>query len=171
VKNDDHDDLARRLLDTPPGRRTDMTPRTGPMPIAQILASKDSKLRPMMERVQELGRVSLDGDLAWMDYHSWFRSGNEFQRRVRDLLNPLFWGAVFFELSAFRSKAKEIVTALPRTAKGTLYGREDQAQVLITDESRKEWGTSARPLTDGGKSGWVISTFTYKGVTEKKEKK
>ena len=171
MKTDDHDELAKRLLDTPPGRRADTSPRSGPMRIEQILASKDSKLRPMMERVQELGKVDLDGGMAWMDYDSWFKSGHEFQRRVRDTLRPLFWGAVFFELAAFREQVGGLVSALPRTAKGTLYGRPDRAQVLISDESRKPWGSSARPLLDGARGGWVILTFSKSGVVEKKAKK
>lgn len=51
-------------------------------------------------------------DLAWMNYSSWNCLSRPFQKVFTSLVEPLFWGGLYFELSKFEQHKEELLSLI-----------------------------------------------------------
>jgi hypothetical protein len=165
------DEIAKHLLATASDVRVHEAPKPvhGSKTIADLLEERDPKIRPMIERVEELKHAEETGDLAFMDYSSWLCTGNVFQRFFRDWLNPLFWGSCYFEHSRFVEGIDKVIEHITPSTSGTLIQRGNDIQVLMVNErypKHDEWKLDRRPFIGQNK---VLLTFNHKGVKDGKK--
>lgn len=167
MKTPTNDDIAKALLNMPPGRRVEAPPSNKPPTLSQIMETKDSKLRPMIERIEALKVSEAAGDLAWMTYGSWLYSGPRFQQMVRDQLHPFFWGSCYFEKSKFIAALPQMVRSLPSEAKGSVIKIDGGLHVVIINSDNDYHKTHDLELKRLiiGKSRAII-TFSPSKVTK-----
>jgi hypothetical protein len=166
ASNNSNDAMAQELLETEPRQRVEApADPSGPKTMAALLESKDSKVKAMEERVTELKVAEDAGDLAWMEYTSWFCSGNLFQRRLRDKVNPIFWGSAYFEHSRFVKQLPALTTEMSPSTLGILFRRGDRYQVVLYNE-RHPHHTKRRKDSVRGEE---LLTFTRDGVQDVRE--
>lgn len=53
------------------------------------------------EKIYFLKECESNSDLCWMDYNSWNQFTKAFQDKFIEEVNPLFWGALYFQYSKF----------------------------------------------------------------------
>jgi len=158
-----NDDVAKALMEGA-GTKVEFgaADPTGPKSMAVLLDSKDSKIRPMEDRVIALKKAEESGDLAWMEYTSWFCSGRGFQAELRRLVDPLFWGSAYFERARFVRHLPELLQQMSPTTSGFLSKRSGLYQVTLHNERHPMVGMGRKDSLGGE----ILMKFNRDGVKD-----
>lgn len=167
-----NDKTALELLNSLAPRKGQAAPadKNSQKSMQELLETRDPKVRAKEERVIQLRDAELAGDLAWMEYNSWLSPGNLFQRTLRSLVDPLFWGSAYFEKSKFCEHLPALIETLYEDNCGVILLAEKSYQVIIYSDSVHKWENThvgQRAFQRGAKK---VASFNRTGIKTWPEK-
>lgn len=129
-----------------------------------LLDSKDPKARHHKKRILDLKAAEENKDLCLLEYNSWILPGQAFQAVLRDKLDPVFWGSVYFEAFNFVKYLPELCEAMRPEMTGIFLKGTTGYQVLILSSRSTKWETSHALKSDFAKHADQLLVFGNDGI-------
>lgn len=64
------------------------------------------------KKILELRDIDSAGDLAWMEWSSWYLLPTSFRKAFESLVEPLFWSGIYFSYSRLLANTDSVLTKL-----------------------------------------------------------
>lgn len=109
--------------------------------LTKLQVNKDIINPDLDKRLRELKTAEENSDLCWIDYTSWNLLTKPYQDYIINLLNPTFWGGLFFYKSRFTEVESLIWNRLPQEL--SVYELKDAGNFRLVivgpDKSIYDW--------------------------------